>query len=160
VAIQAQGSLNLGMIFWNWKIDLPLCLMCHNSSATDCISTLLLVWIKNHCRRLQGVLPASTTSMCACKHITMRVRWEPRGSLATLVPNLKSTQQSTTLPDVSFYFQLVLPTANVSCTTSHPPLNLNPQWLKCQKNWKSFSLTAVPIVQCYFYRHGASSGCG
>jgi len=63
---------------------------------------LPLVWIKNRCRRLQGVLPAATTFMYACKYITMRVPWEPRGSLATLIPNLKSTQQFTTLPDVSF----------------------------------------------------------
>jgi riboflavin transporter FmnP len=66
VAIQAQGSLTLGMTYLNLKLDLPLCLMCCNSPATDYISVLPLVWINNCCHYLQGVLSAATTTMCAC----------------------------------------------------------------------------------------------
>jgi hypothetical protein len=127
--------------------------MCCNSSATDYISMWPLFWIKNRCRPLQaGVLPGATISICASNHIPMRVSWDPRGSQTTLVSNLKSTQRSTTSPDVKFLISAC--PSHCKCflynSRTHNSFVI-PNVTEMSKEWKSFSTTTVPLVQCYFY---------
>jgi hypothetical protein len=134
VAIQAKGSLNLRMAYLNSKLDLPLCLTCRNSSATDYISVLP--------PRLD---PESLLSSSRCTtsyhhfHVCMQTHSYAR-TLGASRFACNTCSEHEINPPVHYvawhkFLISVLPTANVSCTTSHLPLILNPQ---C--NWNAEEL--------------------